>query len=74
MVVDVRFYATEQIGPKRHKTPEGYLICQDVPLARTGIMEYGQEEIPSIPADENGVIRIIRRHKSCAVEWVINQI
>jgi hypothetical protein len=30
-------------------TPQGYLWCRDVPLARTGTMEYGAHEVP-IPA------------------------
>lgn len=39
-------HTTEKIGPKRHKTPEGYLLCEDVPIARTGPMIYGPNETP----------------------------
>lgn len=49
----------EQIGPKRAKTPEGYLLCMDVPVARTGMMIYGPGEIPVEPGPE-GIIRIER--------------
>lgn len=40
-----QFHTTEKIGPKRAKTPDGFLVCQDVPLARTGMQEYGAHEI-----------------------------
>lgn len=36
----------EQLGPKRHRTPEGYLFCEDVPAARVGDMVYAAGEIP----------------------------
>src|ERR1017187_5741140 len=54
-----RFHA-EPIGEKRSRTPEGYLVCYDVPLARTGFQEYGGWEIedPTItPADKYTVER-----------------
>lgn len=38
-------YAPVRIGPKRFKTPEGFLLCKDVQLARTGIMYYGPDEL-----------------------------
>lgn len=40
------FYVAEKIGDKRSFTPEGFLLCQDVPLARTGEMLYGPGETP----------------------------
>lgn len=40
-----KFHTTEKIGPKRAKTPDGFLVCYDVPLARTGMQEYGAHEI-----------------------------
>src|SRR5881392_1519393 len=43
-------YATEELGPKQSMTPEGFLICSDVPVARTGIMVYGPHELQ----DDNG--------------------
>jgi uncharacterized protein len=48
----MRFLAHEQIGPKRLKTPDGFLVLLDVPLARTGIQEYGPEEVA--PEDMHG--------------------
>lgn len=54
----MKFYTVEQIGPKRRVTPEGYLLCEDVPLARTGTQIYQDGEVP-VPA-KDGVIRIQR--------------
>lgn len=33
-------YTIEQIGPHRERTPEGYLLCRDVPISRVGDFEY----------------------------------
>jgi hypothetical protein len=52
-------YTTEKIGPKQSLTPEGFLLCQDVALARTGMMIYGPDETP-IKAGADGVTRIFR--------------
>lgn len=54
-----RFYTTEQLGEKRALTPEGFLVCMDVPIARTGTMIYGAEEVPVEP-NADGTIRIHR--------------
>ena len=32
-------YTTGQIGRTRETTPEGYLLCRDVPVARIGVKE-----------------------------------
>jgi uncharacterized protein len=42
----VEYYTTEELGPQRHRTPEGFLLCLDVPVARTGKMVYGPGETP----------------------------
>lgn len=55
----MKFYVTERIGPKRSFTPEGFLLCQDVPLARIGVMDYLEEELPGLKGDR-GVIRVQR--------------
>lgn len=56
---NARFYTTEQLGPKQSLTPEGFLLCQDVPLARPGEMIYGPDETP-IEAGPDGITRITR--------------
>ena len=39
------FYYGTQLSPHMDKTPEGYLICRDVPIARTGSQEYLAQEL-----------------------------
>ena len=58
----MRFYTTEKLGPKQSLTPEGYLLCEDVPIARTGQMIYGPDETP-IKADGEEFVRIDRTEK-----------
>lgn len=52
-------YTTTRLGPKRSLTPEGFLLCQDVAVARTGVQLYNEDEVPIDP-DGTGVIRIDR--------------
>lgn len=53
------FYVKEQLGPKQSLTPEGFLLCEDVPLARPGEMIYGPDETPIRGVNGNPV-RITR--------------
>lgn len=55
----MQFYVTEKIGPKQSLTPEGFLLCEEVPLARTGEMIYGPNEVP-VQAGADGLVRIVR--------------
>lgn len=55
----MRFYTIEQIGNTRELTPEGFLLCRNVPIARTGEQVYAHGEIP-VQADASGRIRIQR--------------
>ncbi|WP_144156547.1 DUF2213 domain-containing protein [Paraburkholderia sp. BCC1885] len=55
----IRFYSVEQLGPKQSLTPEGYLLCLDVPASRTGQMIYGPDETP-VKADGEEFVRINR--------------
>jgi hypothetical protein len=41
-----QFYTIEQLGETRERTPEGFLLCKDVPVARTGVQMYGPGETP----------------------------
>lgn len=55
----LQYFATEQLGPKRRLTPEGFLLCEDVPIARIGMQLYGEGEVP-VPADIEGHIQVDR--------------
>lgn len=56
----MRIYATEQLGPTQSLTPEGYLLCEGVPIARTGTQLYAAHELPFLEAGVDGLITVIR--------------
>ena len=56
---DIEYFTSEQLGPRRELTPEGFLICYDVPVARTGEMIYGPDETP-IKVGKDGRAKITR--------------
>ena len=62
-----RYLITSELGPRRHKTPEGFLVCSGVPIARTGEYEYYANEgmSPGIEPDASG--RIISRREPAEV-------
>ena len=64
------FYTTEKLGPKQSLTPEGFLLCEDVPLARIGTMLYGPDETP-IKAGADGVVKIEREADDVFTEETI---
>lgn len=49
----------DQIGPKRSLTPEGFLLCRDVPIARSGWLLYGPNEVP-VAAGRDGYAKVHR--------------
>ena len=48
----MRVLITEQLSKNKYKTPEGYLICVDSILARTGKQEYTRDELWHDSSDE----------------------
>jgi hypothetical protein len=54
-----RFYTTEQLSAKRSLTPEGFLLCEHVPLARIGSQLYSENELPGLKG-KDGLLNIIR--------------
>lgn len=59
MVAGSQFFAS-QIGIKQSLTPEGFLLCEDVPIARTGIQLYGEHEGLPVEPGGDGIVRIQR--------------
>jgi len=55
----MRFYANEQLSPRKSLTPEGFLICQNVPIARVGVMVYGEGETP-VDIGKDDIVHIER--------------
>lgn len=58
----MRYYAPIKISDNMRETPEGFLVCIGVPIARTGEMVYDKTEIP-LDADSNGKIKVSRSDK-----------
>lgn len=54
-----QFYVPQELSERWSKTPEGYLLCEAVPIARTGEQLYACTEVPIEPT-ASGVIRIMR--------------
>jgi hypothetical protein len=54
------FDADTELSPRMTLTAEGFLVCRDAVLARTGEQEYHALEIPVLDADENGWIIVTR--------------
>lgn len=51
----MKFLAVEQLSDHKYKTPEGYLICVDSVLARTGKQSYRRNEVFSDSDDETEI-------------------
>lgn len=58
----MQFFVTERIGEKRSRTPEGFLVCHDVPLARVGEQLYTSQELEGVirPKAGTNYIRVMR--------------
>jgi hypothetical protein len=52
----MRFYATSKISENLYETPEGFLVCPGVAIARTGEMVYGPRETPLTPGEDGRVV------------------
>lgn len=52
-------YYGNKISPHITKTPEGFLICHDVPLARLGPMQYRASEL-SLPGNPEQIVTVNR--------------
>jgi hypothetical protein len=68
-VVDQGFHIAEKLGVSQSTTPEGFLLCESVPIARTGLMMYGDGEILAgdgediLVASNDGMIRVTRHER-----------
>lgn len=58
MTARLRITDAASIPNRMEDTPEGFLICRDVPLARTGEQIYYANELPGIPAKGGQIIAI----------------
>lgn len=55
-------YFGSRISENMVKTPEGFLICLGVPIARTGVMDYTEEELEDteVTGDDDGIVKVAR--------------
>lgn len=54
-----KFFTPTKLSENIRQTPEGYLLCLDVPIARTGWQQYGPNETP-LEVGEDGFVWILR--------------
>ncbi len=52
----MRYHTTSRLSEHILETPEGFLLCRDVPIARTGAMEYLPDEVPVASGGRNVVL------------------
>lgn len=57
----MRVLISEKLSEHKYKTPEGYLICTDAILARTGKQEYKKGEIFGDSEDSEKIIEVDRK-------------
>jgi uncharacterized protein len=54
---DLGYYAPEKLGRTRRVTPEGFLLCEGVPIARTGEQVCGSHELMDLePSGSDQII------------------
>lgn len=58
----MKYYAPTKLSENIQETPEGYLVCVGVPIARTGWQVYADGEIP-LKAGADGRINVYRDAK-----------
>jgi hypothetical protein len=59
----MRYYTTNQISEKISETPEGFLLCEEVPITRTGYLEYSSNETPIKATDGSAIILVSREEE-----------
>lgn len=52
----MKFLASEVLSENRKMTPQGYLLCTNVPIARIGDLTYQSKDIYNVPSDDGKVI------------------
>lgn len=60
-----RWFAPERLSARQSMTPEGFLLCQAVPIARTGTLVYDESELvnddgPIVQGGAGGIVTIER--------------
>lgn len=56
----MQYFYTSRIGNSRFEMADGSLLCKDVPIARTGMQAYDENELEGLIGDEDGEIVVTR--------------
>lgn len=56
--MSIAYYGTT-LSPNMDRTPEGFLICRNVPINRTGVQLYGAGEL-NLPGDPERAVKVHR--------------
>jgi hypothetical protein len=56
----MEWHTVTRLSPRMHLTDEGYLVCRDVPVARTGTQVYFEHEVPPLQGDSGGRVHVSR--------------
>lgn len=54
------YYYGNEISPNQTETVEGFLICKNVPIARTGSMEYQARDL-QLDGNPDSIVTVVRR-------------
>jgi hypothetical protein len=56
----MEWHTISRISHHMDETAEGYLVCRDVPIARTGMQIYWEGEVPPLQGDAGGRVHVER--------------
>ena len=56
----MEWHTVSRLSQHQDETAEGYLICRDVPIARTGTQIYWENEVPPLQGDVGGRVHVDR--------------
>ena len=60
MIKDSEIHTVEDLSKNQSLTPEGYLLCKDVAISRTGILIYAAGEIMGVEMGADGTANVER--------------
>lgn len=70
----LQFFTPEKVGPNQSLTPEGFLICLNVPVARTGTQEYAPGEVPDELFGNQKKVTVTREEKDVFADRFIQSL
>lgn len=55
-----QFYCSAKLSDRMSKTPEGFLVCRDVAITRTGTLDYIHHEVKDVAKGDSMITKIER--------------